>query len=271
MDYKDLVGAIKRYGSSERDICRAILGLPPEKISERVILAPWWEADVMPALGKASYLKASYADDSIRIWDVENGSSHITYIKTGVGAPVLMDAVLALGITPCRRAVFVGSVGALDGNIAIGDIVVPEYSVSGDGASRYISADSLRRDSFGSKAYPDKALNGALLSNAREICAQNGVGCHVGITFSVDTIFAQYAHLGEITALNCNTIEMETACAFKAAELAGFSLAALLSVSDNTAARKSLISGRTEQEKRRRKRVRNEIFPKIILKTLCGE
>lgn len=29
MDYKDLVGVIKRCGSSESDICRAVLGLPP--------------------------------------------------------------------------------------------------------------------------------------------------------------------------------------------------------------------------------------------------
>ena len=67
----------------------------------------------------------------------------MTYIKTGIGAPVLMDALLTLGVTACQRIIFIGSVGSLDDNIGIGDIVIPEYSVCGDGASRYISHDSL--------------------------------------------------------------------------------------------------------------------------------
>ena len=38
----------------------------------------------------------------------------------------------------------------------------------------------------------------------------------------------------EIISLGCNAIEMETASAFRAASLSGFSLGALLSVSENT-------------------------------------
>ena len=63
--------------------------------------------------------------------------------------------------------------------------------------------------------------------------------------------------------MGCNVIEMETAAAFRAAELAGILMAALFSVSDNTLARKSLISGRTEKEMRYRKKVRHSVFPDI--------
>lgn len=76
-----------------------------------------------------------------KVWNIHNGNIKITYIKTGIGAPVLMDSLLSLGVTACKRIIFIGSVGSLDENISIGDIVIPEYSVCGDGASRYILSD----------------------------------------------------------------------------------------------------------------------------------
>ncbi len=61
---------------------------------------------------------------------------------------------------------------------------------------------------------------------------------------------------------------METAAAFKAAQVAGISLAAILSVSDNSVTKKSLISGRTDKEMEYRKFIRRAIFPQIILNSL---
>ena len=65
--------------------------------------------------------------------------------------------------------------------------------------------------------------------------------------------------------MGCNVIEMETAAAFKAAAFAGIPMAALFSVSDNTVANKSLVSGRTSEEMQYRKKVRRELFPRIII------
>lgn len=267
MNYQDLLNGIKKYGSSERGICFSCLGVFPEQINRDVILAPWWEPRTLPSLGNAVYLKKAYEKDAVKIWNIENNGFNMTYIKTGIGAPVLMDAVLALGLTPCERLIFIGSVGSLDQNISIGDIVIPEYSICGDGASRYISFDLLKgEDAFGSRAYPDKTLKASLMSAADGICSAKNVRLHVGRTFSVDTIFAQYAHIGEILEMGCNTIEMETASAFRAAESAGISVAAIFSVSDNTVTDKSLMSGITEQEKAYRRQVRGEVIPEIILK-----
>ena len=87
----------------------------------------------------------------------------------------------------------------------------------------------------------------------------------MGRTFSIDTIFAQFAHIESILNMNCNVIEMETAAAFRAAKLMEIPITAIFSVSDNTMTNKSLVSGRTEEEMEYRKFVRREIFPKIIL------
>jgi purine-nucleoside phosphorylase len=268
MDYKRLIEVMKRFGSDETDICMHGLGITPSQIQENVVIAPWWEPSILPGLGKAEYIgESDYS--AIKLWNIISGDVVITYIKTGIGAPVLMDALLSLGVTPCKKVLFIGSVGALSSEINIGDIVIPEYSISGDGASRYIASDSFKvSDVFGKKSFPDSDLLKLVQNSTKRICFQNNVKWHIGKTFSIDTIFAQYAHIDEILQMGCNVIEMETAAAFRAAKIANIPIAAIFSVSDNTISNKSLVSGRTEEEINYRKYVRRELFPKIILESL---
>jgi len=279
VDYKKIIDSIKKYGSDDRDICLFGIGVPPEQINQHVIIAPWWEPSMLPLLGEAEYISASEHAE-IKVWNIkgkpEDGTaealaSDITFIKTGIGAPVLMDVILALGVTPCKSAIFVGAVGALDESMCIGDIVIPEYSLCGDGASRYIASDSLKGgDIFGQAAYPDEKLYAQLLQNARILCEENGVALHIGRTYSTDTIFAEYAHIDEIKDMGCNVIEMETAAAFRAARMAGFSLAAAFSISDNTFTNQTLYKKIPEEETAYRRFARNTLFPQIIRRTLQG-
>lgn len=271
MNYQILIEGMKKYGSSERDICIHGIGVAPELVNEKVIIAPWWEPPTLPELGDVEYLSESqYA--SVKVWNITNNKFKMTYIKTGIGAPVVMDVMLSLGVTNCRKAIFVGSVGSIDETIGIGDIVIPAYSICGDGASRYIGADILNdTDVFGSKAYPDLDLYTKVYRNAELFCKENGVKYHIGKTYSIDTIFAQFAHIDEIIQMGCNVIEMETAAAFLAANMCNISLAAIFSVSDNTVTKKSLVSGRTEKEMEYRRFTRKSIIPKIILNTFMND
>jgi len=269
MSYQRLLEGLARYDASAGDICLSSLGVPAEQVHERVILAPWWEPDYFDALGdEINYLCRS--DRAFhKVWNIRKDALRFTYIKTGVGAPVLMDTVLALSLTDCKKAIFIGSVGALDARMSIGDIVIPEYSVCGDGASRYLTDKPLKDyDPFGEKSYPDPELYRLMHDIAERLCRESGVSFHTGKTFSIDTIFAQFARMDEILAMGCDTIEMETAAAFRAAKLAGVRLAALFSVSDNAAQRKTLISGRTEAEMALRREVRKTVIPKILLEAL---
>ena len=266
MHYHQLLDGIKKYKSTETDICVHCLGVKPEQINANVIIAPWWEPKSLELLGEAEYLSASQFS-AIKVWNIHSNVGDITYIKTGIGAPVFMDALLALGVTPCKNVLFVGSVGSLDENIGIGDIVIPEYSICGDGASRYIATDTLTDvDVFGTKAEPDKKLFDIICKITENVCDKNKVKFHVGRAFSIDSVFAQYAHIDEIVNMGCNVIEMETASAFRAAEIADLKIGAIFSVSDNTVTNKSLISGRTEKDMAYRRFVRNNLFPEIIIK-----
>lgn len=270
MEYKDLVDAWKRFGSTPEDVCQQVLGVPVNMINERVIMAPWWKPSVFENLGnEITFLTRNDDDADINIWNVKTDDFNITYIQTGIGAGVLTDALLALGGTRCKKALFVGSVGALDKNISVGDIVIPKLSICGDGMSRYLKAGSLTENNpFGDKCYPNPELYEELKSNMERICTENNVNFHFGTTFSIDTIVAQFVHLDEIINMGCNVIEMETAAAFRAAAIINIKLAALFSVSDNVMQNKSLIGEINENDIRFRKNVRRTIFPKIILETL---
>lgn len=256
--YKLLLEGHEKYGTPKEMLCQAVLGCSNEAIRENVIIAPWWEPNVLEGI-EANII----AEGTVKIWGCKLFGKEVTYIKTGIGASVCTDVVLALGNTKCKRIIFIGSAGALDSTIGVGDIVIPSVSICGDGVCRYLEKD-IRKDCFGEKYYPDYQLNKVLIDNAKKICKENDVNYFTVTNFSVDTIFAQFAHLDTIMEYDCKSIEMETAAAFKASSICNISMVAIFSVSDNSIKNKSLYNGRSEEEQSYRKKVRKEIIPQII-------
>ena len=172
-------------------------------------------------------------------------------------------------VHPCKEIIFLGSVGALDTTLKIGDIVIPAYSVCGVGSNRYLTTEHVEKnDCYGQKYYPDKTLLDKAWEYTHKAIKNTDIKIHIGKTFSGDTIFAQFAHLEEIINMGCNTIEMETSTVFHTADVAGIKAVAVFNVSDNTVVNKSLYSGRTEKDQQRRLTVKKEIMPVIALKTL---
>ena len=265
IDYNDLIAGMKRFGATDDDICANSLGIALNMINDDVVITPGWEPQIVPGLGAAELLISAAPLYGSKVWNIKNGDIEMTFIKTGCGAPALMDTLLPLGMSKCKRIIFISSVGALDMKIGIGDIVIPEYSICGDGASRYIASDKFGTDVFGEKVYPDTSLLKLLKIETENICNENNVKWHIGKAFCTDTIFAQFPHIDSILNMGCNLIDMETAAAFRAAKLMKKSLVALFCASDNTIANKSLISGRTQDEEAYRKFVRVEVLPNIIL------
>jgi len=262
MIFKKITDGIYKYGSTPEDAFRGKIPCSPDLIREFVVIAPFWK----PVMFADSF------DDIIPLamdmaWDINAGSFKFTYIRTGIGAPRTGDTILALGLSKCKNVFFIGSAGALTSKMRIGDVIIPEYSITGDGYSRYLTSGTLKEsDCFTEKVYPDTGLNNKLEEIVKNLSGADGVNIHKGRVFSIDTIFAQFAHIDEIKGYGCNCIEMETAAFFKASAVAGINAAALLQVSDNTVINKSLYSGRTKDEQMYRKNVRKRFFPKVICK-----
>ena len=267
--YEHILESNLKYGSDKSQICKMILKCEPEKIKKKVIIAPSWEVDMFSShVDSITHISGTRKHHCI-VNELDVNGEKITHIMTGMGGCSVIDAVMALGCTPCKEILFIGSVGALDENIKIGDVMIPEYSVCGVGANRYLTSGSLKEnDTFGKKYYPNESLYNEILSITNNEIKDTDISLHIGKTYSVDTILTQYAHLDEIINMGCNSIEMETATLFEAAEIANIKAVAVFNVSDNTIANKSLHHDTEGEDSVRRQKGKSEVMPKIALKAL---
>jgi purine-nucleoside phosphorylase len=263
--YQYLLDAHARFGTEKADICRLLFKVEPGEINEDLIIAPFWEPRIFEGLVEGmQFLSAA---NCRRLWNLSAGGRKISYLLSGIGSPVVLDAVFALSCTPCKRIIFIGAAGALDAAMELGDIIIPEYSVSGDGASRYVSSRRVEEsDCYGQRYYPDPGLFGLIRSVTESAAREQGIPWHTGRTFSVDTIFAEFGHLEEFRQLGCDSIEMESAAFFKAAQVSGIRAGAVFIVSDNVY-RKKQVYTRTPADAERINQVRDRILTRIVLES----
>jgi purine-nucleoside phosphorylase len=254
---------LDKYNISPADVVRMAFKCAPEAIHADVILAPIWKVEIF-----SQWAESITVITPDVLYDLAYQGKTISFLRSGVGAPLTGDAVLALGCTSCQRILFAGSVGGLRAGMHIGDLMLPEFSYAGDGFCRYLQPVFPPQDCFLEHNAPDDALSAALYQATLPLAQEAGVAVHTGPVFSIDTILAQFSILDEIISLGCIGIEMETAAAFKAARLVGIPAAALFSVSDVPVKNQSLFSGRPAAEKDYRKVIRSTIFAKALLDCL---
>lgn len=141
--------------------------------------------------------------------------------STGIGGPSAAIAVEELIQVGARVLVRIGSAGAMQPGIKVGDLVVPVGAVREDGASAmYVPA--------GYPAVADHELVGALLSAAREL----GYTAHCGLARSHDSFYTDredelmryWSQKGVIAS------DMESAPLFTVARLRGARAASILNV-----------------------------------------
>ncbi len=255
---------LDQFNISPADVTRGIFHCDPECIHPDVILMPWWQTEVFGLWAN----RITTITEHI-LYELEYKGKTISVIRSGIGAPQAGDTVLALGCTPCERIIFAGSVGGLQSDIQIGDLMMPEFAYSGDGFCRYLEADAPLKDCFLERVYPDESLSLALSRSASPLAVEAGVVIHTGPIFSIDSILAQFRILDYFSEpLGSIGIEMETAAVFKAARLVGIQAAALLSVSDVPGIKKTLYAGRLPEERNRRKDIRSRVLARAVLDCL---
>jgi uridine phosphorylase len=137
----------------------------------------------------------------------------LTIQSTGMGGPsaaIVLTELISLG---ARRAVRVGTCGALQSDIALGELVIARESICADGASRALGA--------GERVPADPLLTDALIDAAP--------GAHAGPIVSVDLFYDPRESNHATDAL---AIEMECATLFSVGARAEIPIACVLAVSD---------------------------------------
>ncbi len=147
----------------------------------------------------------------------------LTIQATGMGGPsaaIVLHELISLG---ARRLIRVGTCGALDPGLALGDLVVARESICADGASRALGA--------GERVAADPTLAGALLRASRTQAGSSpGRRVHAGAVVSVDLFYdADRAPRHPTDAL---AIEMEAAALFTVGSAASIPVACVLIVTD---------------------------------------
>lgn len=95
MNYNDFISSMRSFGAADKDICLNIMGLSADMFSENIIISPGWEPWKL-GIANAELIVDSSPLFGFRIWRIDSGDFEITYIKTGFGAPMVMDAMLPL-------------------------------------------------------------------------------------------------------------------------------------------------------------------------------
>jgi uridine phosphorylase len=140
----------------------------------------------------------------------------LTIQSTGMGGPsaaIVLHELIALG---ARRAIRVGTCGALDGDLEVGDLVVAGEALAVDGTSRTLGASE--------RIAADRELTGALESAAAR---------RRTTIVSTDTFYEPNPDRErEWRAAGAVAVEMEAAALFAVGAGAGVPVACVLTVSN---------------------------------------
>ena len=142
----------------------------------------------------------------------------LTIQSTGMGGPSAAIVIAELAELGAKRFVRVGTCGALDPTLALGDLVLVTDTLADDGTSRALGAAGRLK--------PDPEL-------ARSLRSSGGDSIHPGAVVSTDLFYDTPPGVVERwIAAGMLAVEMECATLFALARLRSFQAAAVLLVSD---------------------------------------
>ncbi len=149
-----------------------------------------------------------------------SGTAHdgepLTIQSTGMGGPSAAIVVSELIDLGARTLIRVGTCGAIDGGLRLGDLLAAPHALAHDGTSRALGAADQAR--------ADESLLAALGA---------GAGVRLAPVVSTDLFYEHRAGLEQDWAAEgAAAVEMETATVFTLAHRRGVAAAALLIVSD---------------------------------------
>jgi DeoD family purine-nucleoside phosphorylase len=151
----------------------------------------------------------------------------LTIQSTGMGGPsaaIVLEELIVLG---ARRAIRVGTAGALDASLRFGELLIVDRAISADGTSRALGA--------GGQVAADDAITRAL----RAAAPQARVGTVVSSDLFYEIGEPRFAAWHEAGAL---AVEMEAATLFALGALRGVAVGCAVAVSD-------LVSGEQQRER----------------------
>jgi DeoD family purine-nucleoside phosphorylase len=193
---------------------------PTAELAERVLLPG--DPGRALALAQALLEQPRMFNHNRGLWGYTGAAADgapLTIQSTGMGGPSAAIVIEELAHLGARRIVRVGTCGALDGALALGEAIVVETAIAADGTSRALGA--------GARVAADPALTSALVAAA----AHDG-GARRGTVLTSDLFYGADGAHADPAADGALAVEMETATLFRLAALRGLHAGCVLVVSD---------------------------------------
>lgn len=227
--------------SLPNDMLMDIYGISDKERFDCIVVAPSWTPDKV--FDKKIKVKQIFSGRFANTFKIRHDNKNCLFITLQIGSPNMIDFCLLCYKVKCDNFVFIGSVGALFPNIKVGDIIVPQYTISGNGATVYLH-EKLDSNHMFEKICSNKKLNKRISKS----CHNNEIDILNVPVISVDSIMSEYLHLEEFRNLGAMAIDMEVATFFGCMKNIKKNASAILVVSDNSATGEHLI-GRTDADK----------------------
>lgn len=147
----------------------------------------------------------------------------VTINGTGIGAPATAIAVEELANVGGRVFIRVGTTGALQPDIAIGDLVIASGAMRYDGATKQYAPIEM-------PAVADPIVTYKMVDAARRL----RVPYHIGVIWTSDAFYAESGDLVKrMSQMKVKSVEMECSAIFVLCQLRGLHGGGILVASDN--------------------------------------
>jgi uncharacterized protein (DUF952 family)/uridine phosphorylase len=145
------------------------------------------------------------------IYELDVDGRRLALCHPGVGAPLaagFLDELIALG---CRKFIFCGGAGALDGGLGLGHVVIPATAVRDEGTSYHYLPPGR-----------EVAASPEAVAAIEKVLERDNVSYVVGKTWTTDAPYRETpAKIQRRRAEGCITVEMESAAFFAVAQFRG--------------------------------------------------
>ncbi|MFW5965239.1 MAG: nucleoside phosphorylase [Halodesulfurarchaeum sp.] len=211
------------------------LGVSPHDLAETVLLPG--------NPGRLETIAEFWEETSVRAHHREyrtisgrTGETPISATSTGIGSPSAAIAVEELARAGAETFIRVGSTGAIQPDMSVGDLVITTGAVRQEGTSE----EYVREDY---PALADREVTGALVAAAEQL----GYDYHLGVTMSADSFYAGQGRPGfdgfeaagsdrmldELREAGVKNVEMEASAILTLASLYDLRAGAICSVYAN--------------------------------------
>lgn len=162
-----------------------------------------------------------------RTWTGTYKGIQVSATSTGIGCPSAAIAVEELANIGARYFIRVGSTGALQPQMHIGDLVISTGSMRNEGTTPFYVPPVF-------PAVPDHFLTQALYEAALDLKATRNFNLHLGLNASDDAFYGETPEfIQKLQSYKLLHVEMESAAIFTIAHLRGLKAAMVCAVSGN--------------------------------------